>query len=178
MNGPELYRLGRRLIRLGVKAIPPGGFRELPTSVRMVLVDVIEHPETTISQIVDRTGFPQSHVSSAVARLRNAGVLQTTADPNDRRRTLVAPSQEHMARVKEKNRGLEPIDSLIESTLIDASTFSDENLREALAALEVLARLFDPPAVSSVHRSTHTPVHSSAQQPSRRELAASAKGIL
>jgi DNA-binding MarR family transcriptional regulator len=170
MNGPELYRLGRRLIRLGVKAIPPGGFRELPTSVRMVLVDVIEHPDTTITQIVERTGFPQSHVSSAVARLRDAGVLTTAADPNDRRRTLVAPSQEHMTRVKEKNRDLEPIDPLIESALIDASTFSDENLREALAALEVLARLFDPPGHAPSHRSTH--------QPSHRELAASTKGTL
>jgi DNA-binding MarR family transcriptional regulator len=169
MNGPELYRLGRRLIRLGVKAIPPGGFRELPTSVRMVLVDVIEYPDTTISQIVERTGFPQSHVSSAVARLRDAGVLKTTADPADRRRTLVAPSQEHMARVKEKNRDLEPIDPLIESALIDAATFSDENLKEALAALEVLARLFDPPAVGPATRSAH--------QPNRRELATTAKGI-
>ncbi len=172
MNGPELYRLGRRLIRLGVKAIPPGGFRELPTSVRMVLVDVLEHPETTISQIVERTGFPQSHVSSAVARLRDAGVLKTTADPNDRRRTLVAPSQEHMAKVKEKNRDLEPIDPLIESALIDASTFSDENLRAALAALEVLARLFDPPAVNAVHGSAHRSTH----HQSSRELATSTKG--
>lgn len=134
----------------------------------MVLVDVIEHPETTITRIVERTGFPQSHVSSAVARLRDAGVLVTTADPNDRRRTLVAPSKEHMARVKNKHRDLEPIDSLIERALIDASTFTDDNLREALAALEVLARLFDPPL-------TH-PARHSDQQLSRRELPTSAKG--
>ena len=160
MNGPELYRLGRRLIRIGVKAIPPGGFRELPTSVRMVLVDVIDHPETTITQIVERTGFPQSHVSSSVARLRDAGVFVTTVDPNDRRRTLVTLSREHMARVKEKSRDLEPIDSIIESALIDSATFTDDNLRDALAALETLARLLDPPT------------HAFATQP---ELALSAK---
>ena len=179
MNGPELYRLGRRLIRLGVKAIPPGGFRELPSSVRMVLVDVIDHPETTITQIVERTGFPQSHVSSAVARLRDADVLRTAADPNDRRRTLVAPSPAHLKRVKEKNRDLEPIDSVVESALIDSESFSDENLREALAALDVLARLFDPPTVAPAPRPVDRGSQTTAkfpQPPNRRKLATSGKG--
>ena len=157
MNGVELYRLGRRLIRLGVKSIPASGFRELPTSVRMVLVDVLDHPGSTITQIVERTGFPQSHVSASVARLREGGVLVTTADPADRRRTLVAPSGEHLARVEAKRHEFEPIDSVIGGAMIDASTFTDEQLRDALSALDLLARLLDPPT--------------------NRELALSAKAI-
>ena len=38
MNGPELFRLGRRLMKLGVRALPPSEFRDLPVSVRIVLV--------------------------------------------------------------------------------------------------------------------------------------------
>jgi DNA-binding MarR family transcriptional regulator len=91
VNGPELFRLGRRLMKVGVQATPHAGFRDLPKGVRIVLVDVHEHPDSTIGQIVERTGFPQSHVSAAVARLRDSGALVTTTDPNDRRRTLVRP---------------------------------------------------------------------------------------
>jgi DNA-binding MarR family transcriptional regulator len=40
-------------------------------------------------KIVARTGFPQSHVSTAVGRLREAGAVDTVTDPADRRRTLV-----------------------------------------------------------------------------------------
>lgn len=76
-------------MRLGIQATPHAGFSDLPTGLRIVLVDVYEHPDSTIGQIVERTGFPQSQVSDAVARLRETGVLVTATDPQDRRRTLV-----------------------------------------------------------------------------------------
>src|SRR4051794_36990823 len=117
VNGVELFRLGRRLMKLGVLAIPPSGFRELPSSVRMVLVDVFDHPGSTIGQIVERTGFPQSHVSGAVARLRDDGVLTTTVDPLDRRRTLVAPSPEHLAKAEAARPDLPTIDAQLEAAL-------------------------------------------------------------
>jgi hypothetical protein len=94
MNGPELFRLGRRLMKLGVRALPPSEFRDLPISVRIVLVDVFEHPDTTIGQIVERTGFPQSHVSSSVARLRTAGARWWRPEPSTAttRRSPIATS--------------------------------------------------------------------------------------
>jgi DNA-binding MarR family transcriptional regulator len=60
--------------------------------VQLVLVDVGDHPGTSVSEVVTRTGLPQSLVSAAVARLREGGALLTETDPDDRRRTLVHPS--------------------------------------------------------------------------------------
>jgi hypothetical protein len=52
VNGPDLFRLGRRLMKLGVLGMPSGGFRDLPISVRVVIIDVFDHPGSTIGQIV------------------------------------------------------------------------------------------------------------------------------
>jgi DNA-binding MarR family transcriptional regulator len=92
VNGFDLYVLGRRLMRLGQEATPRAGIHRLPTSVQLVLVDVGDHPGTSVSQIVTRTGLPQSQVSAAINRLREGGALVTDTDPRDRRRTLVRPS--------------------------------------------------------------------------------------
>ncbi len=147
MNGIELFRLGRRLIKLGVLALPPSEFRELPTSVRMVLVDVLEHPGSTIGQIVGRTGFPQSHVSGAVARLRDSGVLSTQIDPGDRRCTLVAPSQAHLDNAERTQRELGPIDEVVEAALVEQlGPAGASHLAEAVQALEALGRLLTPSA--------------------------------
>ena len=98
MNGFDLYVLGRRLMRLGQEATPTAGMHRLPTSVQLVLVDVGDHPGTSVSQVVTRTGLTQSLVSAAIARLRDGGALVTETDPDDRRRTLVRPSREIPAR--------------------------------------------------------------------------------
>jgi DNA-binding MarR family transcriptional regulator len=98
VNGFDLYVLGRRLMRLGQEATPRAGIHRLPTSVQLVLVDVGDHPGTTVSAVVTRTGLPQSLVSGAIARLRDGGALVTETDPDDRRRTLVRPSPDIPAR--------------------------------------------------------------------------------
>ena len=54
---------------------------------RLVLEDVITHPDSSISEVHQRTGFAQSHVSALVARLNECGLLVTAADPGDARRT-------------------------------------------------------------------------------------------
>jgi len=98
VNGFDLYVLGRRLMRLGQEATPRAGMHRLPTSVQLVLVDVGDHPGTSVSEVVARTGLPQSLVSAAIARLRDGGALVTETDPADRRRTLVRPSPRIPAR--------------------------------------------------------------------------------
>jgi DNA-binding MarR family transcriptional regulator len=111
----------------------------------MVLVDVFEHPGSTIGNIVERTGFPQSHVSAAVARLRDRGVLVTTVDPTDRRRTLVAPSRTHLAKVERAQHEMEPIDDILTAALVERmGPAGAEHVAEATAALELLARLLTP----------------------------------
>jgi DNA-binding MarR family transcriptional regulator len=113
----------------------------------MVLVDVFDHPGTTIGQIVERTGFPQSHVSSAVARLRDRGVLVTDIDPADRRRTLVAPSPNHLARAAHAEHEMDPIDEVLESALVEhLGPDGSHHVAEATQALELLARLLAPSA--------------------------------
>ncbi len=139
MNGLELFLLGRKLMKLGEEAIPPSGFHQVPASVRSVLLDAYEHPGSSVSEITARTGFPQSHVSASVTRLREAGALITTTDPADRRRTLVSPNPEVW-------RGLPslawvPVDAVLARAI---GTGDPGQAAEAVAALELLARLLTP----------------------------------
>jgi DNA-binding MarR family transcriptional regulator len=143
VNALELFLLGRKLMKLGEEAIPqsiPGSqFHQMPTSVRSVLVDVYEHPGSSISEITARTGFPQSHVSAAVARLREKGGVITTTDPADRRRTLAAPNPEVWRRLSSRQRV--PVDAVLARAI---GTDDPGEVAGALAALDLLARLLTP----------------------------------
>jgi DNA-binding MarR family transcriptional regulator len=151
----DLFALGRRLMRLGIEAVPPGGFRDLPTSVRMVLVDVFEHPGTTIGGIVERTGFPQSHVSTSVSRLRERGVLVTGTDPLDRRRTVVAPSPGMPARIARARDEMPPVDDVLAAALTDRlGPDGADRLAETVAALEALDALLVARPAADPARST------------------------
>jgi hypothetical protein len=143
VNGLELFLLGRKLMKLGEDAIPPSGFRRMPTSVRSVLLDVYEHPGSSVSEITARTGFPQSHVSASVARLREAGALITTTDPTDRRRTLAAPNPDVQRRVP--SMPWVSVDQVLATAI---GTDDPEQVAAALAALDLLDRLLsrDVPA--------------------------------
>ncbi|MEU5696559.1 MarR family transcriptional regulator [Actinosynnema sp. NPDC020468] len=102
MNGVELFLLGRALTRIGERAMPDAGRRGTRV-VLVVLADVVEHPDSAIGEIAERTGLPQSQVSTAVARLREAGSVATAPDPADRRRMLVRQADvvsERVARVR------------------------------------------------------------------------------
>jgi DNA-binding MarR family transcriptional regulator len=137
VNATDLFLLGRTLMGLAERALPHG---VINTSVRLVLVDVAYHPGSSISEITERTGFPQSHVSQSVARLREIGVVDTTDDPADRRRTLVYPTpalgQRH-ARVGSAT----PLEAMLAPVLDDAGP---DQLEEAVAAIELLAGLLTP----------------------------------
>src|SRR3984885_10257230 len=86
MNPMSLFLLGRKLMQIANGALPQG---KTAPSVRLIFVDVAYHPNSSITEITNRTGFPQSLVSTAVARLRQRGLLESETDPFDRRRTLV-----------------------------------------------------------------------------------------
>jgi DNA-binding MarR family transcriptional regulator len=141
MNGLELFLLGRKLMKMGEEAIPPSGFHKMPTSVRSVLIDVYEHPGSSVSEITARTGFPQSHVSASVTRLRQAGGLITTTDPADRRRTLVSPNPAIQRRLP--SMAWVPVDDVLARAI---GTSDQGQVSEAVAALELLARLLTPDA--------------------------------
>jgi DNA-binding MarR family transcriptional regulator len=143
MNGLELFLLGRTLMKLGEEVIPPSGLDQMAPSVRTVLVDVFSNPGSSVSEITERTGFPQSHVSASVAKLRDLGAMVTEPDPADRRRTLVSPAPGMMQ--KAVRHSSPPIDETIAAAL---GPEGQEHLDEVLAALEMLGRVVTP----GVHR--------------------------
>jgi DNA-binding MarR family transcriptional regulator len=137
MNARGLLLLSRKLMQIAEAALPQNN--KPPTSVRLVLIDVAYHPGSSISEITDRTGFPQSLVSMSVAKLRDLGVVATEPDPTDRRRTLVRPTTRMQTMAQERG------ETCIEAALTNALTVADDGqLTAALAALDVLARLLVP----------------------------------
>jgi DNA-binding MarR family transcriptional regulator len=131
-----LFLLGRKLMQVAESALPRGG---AATSVRLVVIDVAYHPNSSISEITERTGFPQSLVSAAVARLREFGVLETGPDPSDRRRTLVRTTP--ALREIGQQAGQFSIEAVLASWLTPEQ---QGELPEAVAALDLLARLLTP----------------------------------
>ncbi len=119
----------------------PGG--GLPTSVRMVLVDVSAHPGSSIGEITGRTGFPQSHVSASVARLREQGVLETSVDAGDGRRTLVSLGDSFRERLA--TRAPIPIEAALATEL---ASRDPEELKQVIDALEAVAERIIPQALS------------------------------
>ncbi|HEY9373615.1 MarR family winged helix-turn-helix transcriptional regulator, partial [Streptomyces sp.] len=144
MNGVELFLLGRILMKIGEDALPepPGGEGRYAGSARLVLIvasDVAAHPDSSVGEIAARTGLPQSQVSTAVARLKEASSVETVPDPADRRRVLVRPAPEISARVAQVRA------TRIESALAAALGSDDPTrLTEIEEALTTLSRHLMP----------------------------------
>ncbi|GAA2563702.1 hypothetical protein GCM10010435_39780 [Winogradskya consettensis] len=146
MNGIDLFLLGRTLMKIGEEAIPAEGIatRSAPDrSVLIVASDIRDHPGTSVTQIADRTGFPQSQVSACTARLREAGAIEAEPDPADRRRQLLRAAAKPSARVTQIRAT--PIDDALAAAL---GTDDPQRLAEVTAALETLARNLTPRAVT------------------------------
>ncbi|MFE6828346.1 MarR family winged helix-turn-helix transcriptional regulator [Streptomyces sp. NPDC057690] len=146
MNGVELFLLGRTLMKIGEQAMPQpdspaqGSIR----AVIVVLGDLVSHPGTTVGEIAARTGLPQSQVSTSVARLEQAGSVDTEPDPADRRRRLIRPSAKPSARVAEVRAT--SIDDALTTALSapDGTTPDPDTLREVTEALDLLAHRLTP----------------------------------
>jgi DNA-binding transcriptional ArsR family regulator len=95
VNALDLIVLGRQLSRIGEEVMRGSRTPGMPTGPSLVLRDVFAHPDSSISDVTARTGLPQSYVSESVARLRNQGIVETSADPSDGRRTLVRVAPGH-----------------------------------------------------------------------------------
>ncbi|OHV32811.1 MULTISPECIES: helix-turn-helix domain-containing protein [Pseudofrankia] len=147
MDGFELFLLGRRLMKLGEQSIPEVGVLRLSGPTRAVVFDVFENPGSSISEITARVQFPQSQVSACVARLREAGVVETISDPEDRRRTLVQPTAD--ARERARHRPAAEIDQAI-VTAIGTSDHSEvQRVKDALEAVANLLRRDDHDGASN-----------------------------
>jgi len=150
VNTVELYLVGRKLMKIAEDALPRPDGNALPASVRMVMVDVAEHPGSSIGEITARTGFPQSLVSASIARLREFQAVQTATDPADARRTLVTAS----SRLEERARRVaSPIDQTIAAALTDATP---DDLRRVGEALELLGKHLIPDAIDPTDSGAET----------------------
>ncbi len=92
MDRQRLHRLGRRLVDLS-RQIEPHPDDVMPSPAEeLVLGDVMLYPNSTIGDVVQRTGFTQGYVSKCVAGLVQRGLLVSAVDAHDRRRTVIGPS--------------------------------------------------------------------------------------
>ncbi|MFZ0667141.1 MAG: MarR family transcriptional regulator [Acidimicrobiales bacterium] len=150
----SLFLLGRRLMQIANGALPEG---KANASARLIFVDVAYHPNSTITEITERTEFPQSLVSTAVARLRDMGLLATEPDPVDRRRTLVRTTPAIGA--VEGRLGRVSIDDIVAKEM--APETRDE-LPDAIAALDLLSRLLTPEVLSDGTRTSRSRVRATS----------------
>ncbi|MYR41574.1 MarR family transcriptional regulator [Streptomyces sp. SID5910] len=133
-------------MKLGEAAIPTEGIGAHGTSAQSVIIvaaDIKAHPGTPVKDVAARTGFPQSKVSACVARLREAGAVETHTDPSDRRRTLISPAPDVSPRVAEVRSA--DIDDVLTRALEDP-----ERLNEVKAALSLIADHLGPRALTRI----------------------------
>lgn len=134
-----MFLIGRALTKIAQDAMPepPGGHGKYSGSPRTVLVvvsDIAAHPDTAVGEIAARTGLPQSQVSTAVARLKDAGAVRTVRDPADGRRLLVRQAGRTSTRVAEVRA------STVDESIASAIGGNRADQQEVLRALEVLMR--------------------------------------
>jgi DNA-binding MarR family transcriptional regulator len=141
----ELILLGRTLTKLGEEMLRASGSGAAAGGERVVVIvmsDVYENPGTTVGEVARRTGLPQSAVSAAVARLREAGSVRGEPDPADRRRQLLRRDPT----VTPRRRAVAALD--VERTIVAAlGTHEPSDAAEVLAALEVLAGRLTPETI-------------------------------
>ena len=168
MTAGELIMLGRQLARIGTEAMRGQGGSQAPTGQGMVAADVFAHPATSVGEIADRTGLRQSYVSESIARLRERGVVQTSTDPADGRRTLVRLAPGHPETVA--RAAAVPVSQALAHALGDPDPGT---LAEITATLTTLARRLQPADPGPVPRAlTRGPWALGPDGPDRRALGA------
>ncbi|MGP8206207.1 MAG: MarR family winged helix-turn-helix transcriptional regulator [Acidimicrobiales bacterium] len=137
MDALDLFQLGRWLTKLGEEAMRPAGGSPSRPGRRVVLMDALAFPDSSVGEIATRTGLPQSYVSAMVAKLCELGTFETRADPADRRRTLVRVSRSGPTAV------VGPRSVPVDGPLIEAlGDFPPGSAAELVSALgEIAARL-------------------------------------
>lgn len=137
VNGGQLHRLGRRLIELSRQVTGEPGDLVLTPGEAAVLEEAIIHPDGSVSEIAQRTGFVQSHVSASVARLAQRGMLVTGPDPSDGRRTRVRATDQTLNAIG--RRAARRIDDTLASAVADPAA-----TQRVTALLDELAQLLLP----------------------------------
>ncbi len=146
MLGRQLTRIGEGVLRGSTASTASAP--SLPAGPSLVLRDVFAHPDSSITDVTARTGLPQSYVSESVAKLRRQGIVETTADPADGRRTLVRVSAQHPRTVAAK--GSAPVDAALAEALGEPA--DGAAVTEILGTLTALASRLRPDAPGPIRR--------------------------
>ena len=110
MHAHELYQVGRTLIDASRRA-QAADKQSMSMSESLVLGDLLTHHQSSISEIVVRTGIAQSRVSVCIQSLAKRGWVLTASDPTDGRKTL-ARVTEHVQQKGKKRRANDTKDAL------------------------------------------------------------------
>jgi DNA-binding MarR family transcriptional regulator len=133
MEALDVIVLGRQLMKIGEDAMRGSPGARLPTGQSLVLRDVFANPGSAITEITARTALPQSYVSESVARLREQGLIETSADQSDGRRTLVRLSERHARAVARKG-----------AVSVDAALAERLGGTDGVSVLETIAKQLRP----------------------------------
>ena len=134
MDGDQLHLLGKRLIEIARVATDRPGDPAMTPGETAVLEAAMLNPDSSIGELAALTRFAQSHVSTSVTRLRERGLLRTTADPADGRRSRVQVTESAARAIVD--RAARTIDDAVAAVVADPA-----EARRAAALLEELARL-------------------------------------
>ena len=119
VNAGELHRLARVLRQAATAATASPSQGPVSAGDLAIVEDVAHNRGTSIGEIAQRTGLAQSLVSTTVAKLRDAGMVDVETDPADRRRARIGVSA--AARKLFAARATRPIEPGIRQALPDAT---------------------------------------------------------
>jgi DNA-binding MarR family transcriptional regulator len=135
MTVGELFRLARLLRDVAIAAARGPDEPPAPPGLVNITDDIAHHDGTSVGEVAARTGLAQSLVSKTVARLRDAGVVDVTVDPNDRRRTSITVTETARSRIF-ATRGARGVTSALRDQFPNLSV---ERVAEVERLLEQLA---------------------------------------
>lgn len=139
----DLIYLGRRLAQTGQLAMHEDT-PDLVGAEPRVLADLLDRRFSTVTEISQRTGYTQGRVSTAVATLRDAGLVGTRPDTQDRRKTVVFATllaDEHAGPLRHRSA-----ESLLAVLLGDLPDDDRATVERALEILLDRLRQTDPAA--------------------------------
>ena len=93
---------GLRKVR---RDFPRGGYEEFDALELQVLVSVAELEPTSPTKVADNISVEQNAVSEPIAKLTKGGLLNVVSDPDDKRRKLLALTEQAAALLKKYRAG-------------------------------------------------------------------------
>jgi DNA-binding MarR family transcriptional regulator len=135
MDMSDLYQLGRRLTELAYEGMGAGQL-DISASEFLVLRDLYMNGESSIGEMVERTGLAQSRVSTSVANLRRRGWVETGPDRDDGRKTIARVTSD--VRLEGDRRRGVSAEGALERVLADANPSERAQLARALERLHQL----------------------------------------